>query len=78
MPKQRLSMCFLSSALFMSGTVLLQNQIVRVDIEGEYGRLSPGFISTLLNHINKRSMAYMDAVKKAERHYFLFCHQLTS
>ena len=57
---------------------LVENQIVRVDIEGEYGRLSPGFISTLLNHINKRSMAYMNAVKKTERHYFLFCHQLTS
>ena len=57
---------------------LVENQIVRVDIEGEYRGLSPGFISTLLNHINKRSMAYMDAVKKTERHYFLFCHQLTS
>ena len=55
-----------------------ENKIIWVHIKCKHGRLCASLFRALLYLVNKRCMSDMYAVKKAQRHYFLFRHLLTS
>ena len=55
-----------------------ENKIIWVHIKCKHGRLCTGFLGALLYLVNKRCVSDVYAVKKAQRHYFLFRHLLTS
>ena len=55
-----------------------ENKVIGVHIKCKHGRLCARLFRALLYLVDKRCVSDMYAVKKSERHYFLFCHWLTS